>query len=130
FIAQPTVQYRVGELTFRLVALDGRPSSLGFNSKTGKLSTRIDTFDTSRRFRIEAIDIDGTVGTTNVFTFTTASPDVDMSKMKDQTGTVNKEFSLQIVGKDLSGDMDWKVVEGELPMGIELDPTTGELRGI
>ncbi|MBO9706348.1 MAG: putative Ig domain-containing protein, partial [Arthrobacter sp.] len=64
-----------------------------------------------------------------MFTLTTASPDVDMAKMGNQTGTVNKPYSIQLTGKDLSGDVNWKVLAGELPDGITLDPETGEISG-
>jgi alpha-tubulin suppressor-like RCC1 family protein len=130
FVVTPTVQYRIGELKYRLVALDGKPASTGFNTKTGRLSTRIPTFNTSMRFKIEVTDVDGVVGSSNVFKLTTASPDVDMANMRNQTGTVNQAYSLQITGKDLSGDVNWKVLAGQLPDGLSLDAETGEISGI
>jgi alpha-tubulin suppressor-like RCC1 family protein len=129
FIVTPTLQYKIGEVKYRLVPLDGMPKNLGFNTKTGRLSVNIPTFNTSMRFRIEVTDVDGVVGSSNVFKLTTASPDVDMAKMRDQTGTVNTPYSLQITGKDLSGDINWKVLAGELPDGLSLDTETGEISG-
>ncbi len=129
FLITPTVEYRIGELKYRLVPLDGTPKNTGFNTKTGRLSTNIPTFNTSMRFQIEVTDVDGVVGSSNVFKLTTASPDVDMSKMRNQTGTVNAAYSLQLTGKDLSGDINWKVLAGELPDGISLDAETGEISG-
>lgn len=130
FVVTPTVQYKIGEVKYRLIALDGQPKNTGFNTKTGRLSTNIPTFDTSMRFRIEVTDVDGVVGSSNVFKLTTASPDVDMSKMGNQSGTVNQAYSLQITGKDLSGDVNWKVLAGQLPEGLSLDAETGEISGI
>lgn len=129
FVVTPTVQYKIGEVKYRLVPLDGTPKITGFNTKTGRLSTNIPTFNTSMRFRIEVTDVDGVVGSSNVFKLTTASPDVDMSKMRNQTGTVNALYSLQLTGKDLSGDINWKILAGELPDGISLDAETGEIFG-
>lgn len=130
FVVAPTVQYKIGELKYRLIALDGQPKNTGFNTKTGRLSTNIPTFNTSMRFRIEVTDVDGVVGSSNVFKLTTVSPDVDMSKMGNQSGTVNQAYSLQITGKDLSGDVNWKILAGQLPDGLSLDRETGEISGI
>lgn len=129
FNVYPSVQYKVGEITYRLVALDGKPATLNINSKTGRLSGRIDTFNTSKRFRIEAVDIDGTIGTSNIFTFSTTGPDTDLSKVANQFGVVGETYSMTLSGKDLTGDMNWSVVSGKLPEGIELDAETGEIHG-
>jgi hypothetical protein len=129
FSVSPSVKYTVGQLTFRLVALDGMPSSLHIVPLNGKVFGNIPTFNTAMRFRIEALDADGTLGTSNVFTLSTPAPDTDISNMKDQTGVVGTAYSLGIGGKDLSGDQTWKVSSGTLPDGISLDPETGELSG-
>lgn len=129
FSVTPSVEHKIGELKWRLKALDGKPSSLGFNERTGRLSGSIRTFNTSMRFQIEAMDVDGTVGTSNVFKLTTSSPDVDLANMKDQSGTVGNPYSLTLTGKDLSGDMNWTVASGALPAGLSLDPETGEISG-
>ena len=129
FSLTASVQYKVGEIRYRVVALDGKPDHLSIGSKTGKLSAGIRTFNTSKRFRIEALDVDGTLGTSNVFTLSTSAPDVDLANMRDQTGTVNKPYLIQLTGKDLSGEQSWKVVQGELPLGLQLDPATGEIHG-
>lgn len=129
FSINPSVQHKIGELTWRLVALDGKPSNLGINSKTGHLSGRIPTFNTALRFRIEALDVDGTVGSSNIFTLSTSGPDTDISKFKDQQATIGTAYSVKLTGGDLSGQMTWQVVAGSLPRGINLNPETGELFG-
>jgi Alpha-tubulin suppressor and related RCC1 domain-containing proteins len=125
--AQP--QYRVGEMAYRLVALDGLPPSYNFQNRSGSLTATIPTFNTSMRFRIEGTDADGVVGSTNVFTFKTTSPDVAFGQMRDQEGTLHTAYSMQIKAEDLSGTMNWTVLSGELPDGITLNAETGELSG-
>lgn len=125
----PKVEYKIGEMRYRLIALDGKPSTINIHPRTGRVSGTIPTFNTSMRFQIEGTDIDGVKGKSNVFKLSTAAPDVDISKMGDQNGTVNNPFLLQVSGKDLSGDMNWRVLQGELPEGITLDAETGELSG-
>lgn len=129
FAAAPTIRHKVGELRYRLIALDGKPSSLGFNTKTGLLKGTIPTFNTSLRFQIEAVDADGTKGESNVFTFSTYAPDVDLSNIDDMYGTAGSPFAVRLTGEDLSGDMNWQVIAGELPEGLVLDPETGEITG-
>lgn len=129
FGISPFVKHSVGELRYRLIAYDGRPSSLGFNSKTGVLRGTIPTFNTALRFQIEAIDSDGATGRSNVFTLSTFAPDIDISSIKDMQGTAGTPFSVRLTGKDLSGDKNWQVIAGKLPEGLALDPETGEITG-
>jgi Alpha-tubulin suppressor and related RCC1 domain-containing proteins len=129
FTATAVPQYTVGEMKYRLVALDGVPANSGMLAKQGRFNAYIPTFNTSMRFRIEGTDADGTVGTSNVFTFTTSAPDSEMSSVRDQTGTINKAFSLKLLASDLSGTLTWSILSGELPDGISLDAETGEISG-
>lgn len=129
FSAQADVPHRVGKMQYRLVALDGKPSSLGFNPTTGQLRGTIPTFNTALRFRIEAVDVDGTKGASNVFTFSTYAPDVDLSKIADMQGTVGTPFAVRLTGEDLSGEMNWRIASGRLPDGLSLDPESGEISG-
>lgn len=114
---------------WRIAEVGGSGKGFGIGSLTGIVSGQIKTFNTSRKFRAEFLDADGTIGKSNVFTLTTPAPDADLSKLKDQFGTVGKQFSLTLTGKDLSGNMNWKVIEGRLPDGLSLDSETGEISG-
>lgn len=122
------VQHTLGDLKYRLTALDGMPSSLRFTAD-GEIRGYIRTFNTALRYQIEAFDIDGTRGKSNVFLLSTYAPDVDIASMNDQQGTVGSEYARRIVGEDLSGSMNWQVIAGQLPDGLHLDPETGVISG-
>jgi hypothetical protein len=128
FSVSPSVAYSVGEISYRLKAFGGYPASLGFDPK-GNLSGYIPTFNTSLRFQIEAVDVDGTTGTSNIFTLGTYAPDVEISVMPDLYATAKTPYALQLTGKDLSGQMNWQVLTGSLPTGLSLDPETGLISG-
>lgn len=124
-----SVQYRVGELTWRLVPLDGMRGNVAIGPKNGNIRGNIPTFNTSLRFQAEVIDTDGSIGKSNVFTLSTPAPDTDIGQLADQFGAVGKDYSLQLTAKDLSGTQSWQVTAGRLPDGITLDPDTGVLSG-
>ncbi|NTF18142.1 hypothetical protein G6L37_06965 [Agrobacterium rubi] len=130
FAVGATVQHKLGEIKYRLIALDGKPGSLGFSEKDVELRGYIRTFSTSLRFQIEAVDFDGTKGLSNVFTLSTYDPDVDLADLKKLHGTVGTPYARQLKARDLSGDQDWQIVAGELPDGLSLDPDTGLISGI
>lgn len=129
FLLYGAVQHKVGEITYRLKPLDGRSANVVIGPKTGRISGTIPTFNTKLRFQVEAVDVDGTVGESNIFTLSTPAPDVDLASIKDLTGYVGQDYSLTLSGKDLSGDMTWTVLEGRLPNGISLNAETGEISG-
>jgi hypothetical protein len=129
FDASASVVRHVGNMNFRLIAFDGKPDSLRFDSTTGRLEGVIGTFNTALRFQIEVIDEDGTKGISNVFTFSTFAPDLDLSALSNLSATVGYPYGIQLGSKDLSGSMDWQVVSGSLPDGIALDPDTGIVSG-
>jgi hypothetical protein len=128
FVVNSGIQHSVGELKYRLTALDGKPSSLTFGSE-GDLRGYIRTFNTALRFQIEAFDADGTRGKSNVFSLSTFAPDIDISDMRDLQGTVGSPYATKLTGEELSGSMDWQVVAGQLPDGLLLDPETGIISG-
>lgn len=128
FIVAPELTYKVGTPTYRLEAIDGLPGGMTFDRDTGKLEGRIATFGTTLRFRIEATDSDGSSVTSNEFTLSTFSPDIDISAMKDLDATVGKPFSVQL-SSDGATTATWSLVSGVLPDGLLLDPTTGVISG-
>lgn len=123
-----SVPHSIGQVSYRLKAFGGYPASLGF-STAGILAGYIPTFNTSLRFQIEAVDADGTVGVSNVFTLGTYAPDVDISGVPDLYATAKIPYAVQLSGKDLSGQMNWQIVAGSLPAGLSLDPETGLISG-
>lgn len=122
------VNHAVGKLDYRLIGLDGQPSTLGVTTK-GVLSGSIPTFNTSLRFQVQAIDADGAMGISNVFTLSTPAPDVGFSSVGDQSSSIGKPFSLALTAEDLSGEQNWSVIQGSLPAGVSLDPETGVVSG-
>lgn len=128
FEVHPRVQYSAGELRYRLISLDGKPSTLNFNGDN-ELVGYIRTFNTALRFQIEAFDTDGTRGKSNVFTLSTFAPDVDISNADDLRGVVNTPYSLKMTATDLSGEQNWQVIAGQLPDGLELSASTGQISG-
>ena len=129
FKVSAAVNRSVGKASYRLIGLDGQPAGLSVNDK-GMVSGTIPTFDTSLRFQVQATDSDGTRGLSNVFTFSTGSPDVAFDSVGDQNGSVGKPFSLALTASDLVGEQNWSVVSGRLPDGVTLDPETGVISGI
>lgn len=128
FVINSRIKHKLGDLKYRLITFDGKPSSLGMDSE-GNLRGYIRTFNTALRFQIEAFDIDGTSGKSNVFTLSTVAPDVDIASMNDLQGTVGSPYSVKLTGEDLSGSMNWRVITGQLPDGLLLDPETGTISG-
>jgi hypothetical protein len=128
FYAGATVPYSIGEISYRLKAFGGYPASMGFDPK-GLLSGYIPTFNTALRFQIEAVDVDGTTGKSNIFTLGTYAPDVDIAGMPNLHAVAKTPYALQMSGKDLSGQMNWQVIAGSLPTGLSLDPETGLISG-
>lgn len=129
FSVSADVKLHLGDVKYRLIGLDGIPKTISFGTYTGKLSGTIPTFNTSLRFQVEAMDIDGTKGLSNVFTLSTSLPDLAVADLKDLVGTVGKPFSLKLVADDKTGATTWSVKAGILPDGITLDPDTGILSG-
>lgn len=129
FTVEPHVKHAVGILRYTLIAHDGKPSSLGFDAETGLLRGTIPTFSTKLRFQIRAVDQDGTTGVSNIFTLTTADPDVDISALRSLHAVVGTPYSRKLTGKDIDGTMDWEVIGGQLPEGLDLDHDTGVISG-
>ncbi|MNU53389.1 putative Ig domain protein [compost metagenome] len=129
FSVQPVVPHSVGALQWSLIALDGKPSTLKINSKTGLVYGFIKTFDTSLRFQVKAIDADGSAGTSNVFTLSTSAADVDISSLSSLHATYGIPYSVQLKAKDLVGVASWNLNAGKLPAGLSLDPNTGIISG-
>jgi hypothetical protein len=129
FEAAPHVQRAVGTLRYSLVALDGKPSGLSFDSLTGLLKGRIGTYGTTLRFQFKATDQDGTSGLSNVFSLSTADPDVDIANVKDLHAYVDTPYYRKLTAKQLSGTVNWEVIGGTLPQGLDLDADTGVISG-
>lgn len=130
FEAAPHVQRSVGTLRYSLIAPDGKPSGMKFDSLTGLLKGKIPTYGTTLRFQFKATDQDGTSGLSNVFSLSTADPDVDIADIKGLHGYVGTPYYRKLTAKQLSGTANWEVIGGTLPQGLDLDPDTGVISGI
>ncbi|NTF18138.1 hypothetical protein G6L37_06945 [Agrobacterium rubi] len=129
FDVKPSAARSIGALDWRLVALDGKPSTLKLDAQTGAISGTIPTFDTSLRFQVEARDVDGVLGTSNIFTLSTSSPEVEVTNARNLTGIVATPYHVRFKASDLTGDTVWQIKAGSLPDGITLDAAKGTLAG-
>ncbi|WP_315921908.1 putative Ig domain-containing protein [Mesorhizobium sp. SP-1A] len=124
----PRASNVVGKLVWKLEG-DPLPSNLRFYRDSGEISGSISTFDTSASMRFVAFDTDGTVGYSNYFTISTRSPDLDIKNVQDRTFYVGMFSSMRLSASELDGVPNWKLVSGELPEGMILDPSTGVISG-
>lgn len=121
------VAYSLGELRWELEG--ARPKSMFFDPWTSRLEGVIPTFDTSLEFRLKAIDVDGTSGTSNWFTFATLPAELDLEHVPTQRLTLNKAGGFSFRATDTSGTQAWAVIESSLPDGMSMDPSTGRVSG-
>lgn len=123
------VDLSIGDIKYRLIGLDGIPDTISFSTSKGQIGGSISTFSTSKRFQIEAMDVDGTKGLSNVFTLSTTGPDLSVADISNQAGVVGKAFALQLSAGEAVGQTTWSIKSGSLPDGIDLNPDTGEISG-
>jgi alpha-tubulin suppressor-like RCC1 family protein len=130
FDVQPVVEHKIGQITYSLVAENGRPQGLQFSASTGALSGAYQTVDTSAKFHVVATDTaDGTSSPSNTFKLSTVPASVDLASLGDQQGGVNTPFSLQLSFPGVQAGAKWTLKQGSWPDGIRLDEATGLISG-
>lgn len=130
FNLQPTVNHKIGTLSFRLIPVTARPSGVTFSATNGSINGVFDAYDTKAQFQIEARDsADGKTGRSNVFTLETTPAIAQLAGIPDQIAIVGEDYWLRLSAGITGLVLDWKVIEGELPNGITLDNRTGVISG-
>lgn len=130
FDVRTVVPRSVGPLFYRLVAETPQPAGLMMDNDSGHLRGRFD-YDSTARFHIQVTDTgDGTSSESNSFTLTTKPQVPNIDDPLDRTAYVNTRINpLEVRAQGLSSDAVWSLVEGELPVGLKLDPATGTITG-
>lgn len=131
FSRRATVQHKIGQIRYQLVAETPQPFGLLFDAGTGAVSGTYSTFDTSATFHIVATDLaDGTVSQpSNSFTLSTKQQSAALEGLSQLQGYLHVDFYRRLATDPLPADAKWTLVSGRLPDGVALDPDTGVISG-
>jgi hypothetical protein len=128
FDVTASVQHSIGEMAYTLKPVAARPPGLSFNSRDGRLRGAFDVYGAQAKFVIEATDgADGRTGRSNEFTLSTLPEALDLAKLPDMAGVVGEGFWRRIASSSPQAVYD--LIEGELPDGVALVRSTGEIAG-
>jgi len=127
FSVQGSVKRKLGLLRWEVEG--ARPKSLSFDKETGSLKGYIHTFDAALPFRLKATDIDGTYGYSNEFTLSTLPADLALGDVPTQHLVLNKQGGFGFLVTETTGTQSWEILEGTLPDGMAIDPSTGRVSG-
>lgn len=128
FNVVPSVQKSIGKLRWELEG-DPRPRNLAFNEVTGTVSGEIQSFNTSAKFRLKAIDVDGASNLSNEFRLATLPAELALDDVPTQRLTLNVAGGFGFATEESTGEQSWAMTEGELPDGMSIDASTGRVSG-